>query len=169
MAPGVSGSARFDRAHSGPCAGGRQRPRSVPHQRFLPFTTLELIAPRAARSRSSASSGPRRVPEKNRDDHKRVEAPVRNRVGNYLLFSDIPNNAVYKRQAGKSVSLLLQPGGYSGRKPFAGNPSIDPLPYSRILVTVPDTVPGVSCCPFDKVPESGGPIYRVDDQVNSSR
>ncbi len=52
--------------------------------------------------------------------HKWVEGPVWNRDGRYLLFSDIPGNAVFKWQEGKGVSLLLKPSGFTGTMPFRG-------------------------------------------------
>jgi len=58
--------------------------------------------------------------EKLAEGHRWTEGPVWNRKENYLLFSDIPNNAIYKWQEGKGESLFLQPAGYSGPAPFTG-------------------------------------------------
>jgi len=52
--------------------------------------------------------------------HKWVEGPVWNRRERYLLFSDLPDNVVYKWQEGKGVSLFLKPSGYTGKAPFEG-------------------------------------------------
>ncbi|HKO29743.1 MAG TPA: SMP-30/gluconolactonase/LRE family protein, partial [Nitrospiraceae bacterium] len=49
-----------------------------------------------------------------------VEGPVWHKQGEYLLFSDIPANAVYKWKAGEGTSLYLKSSGYSGTAPFAG-------------------------------------------------
>ena len=49
-----------------------------------------------------------------------VEGPAWNRKDGYLLFSDIPNNSVFKWQPGAGVSLFLKPSGYTGREPFQG-------------------------------------------------
>jgi len=49
-----------------------------------------------------------------------VEGPAWHRTGGYLLFSDIPNNAVFKWQEGAGVSLFLKPSGYTGAAPFQG-------------------------------------------------
>ena len=49
-----------------------------------------------------------------------VEGPVWDKRGGYLLFSDIPANAVYRWKPGESVSLFLKNSGYSGTTPFAG-------------------------------------------------
>jgi len=60
------------------------------------------------------------VLEKIADGFAWVEGPVWDRKGGYLLFSDIPNNSVYKWQEGAGVSLFLKPSGYSRSAPFEG-------------------------------------------------
>ena len=68
--------------------------------------------------------------EKIAGGHKWVEGPLWNRREGYLLFSDIPANAVYKWQEGKGVSLFLRPSGYSGTSPFPGaEPGSNGLAY----------------------------------------
>lgn len=59
--------------------------------------------------------------EKLVDGHQWTEGPVWNRKEGYLLFSDIPNNAIIKWQEGKGESVFLQPAGYSGKTPFTGH------------------------------------------------
>lgn len=49
-----------------------------------------------------------------------VEGPVWHKQGEYLLFSDIPANAVYKWNEREGTSVYLRSSGYSGRMPFAG-------------------------------------------------
>ena len=58
--------------------------------------------------------------EKIADGFAWVEGPAWNRRGGYLLFSDIPNNAIFRWQEGAGVSLFLKPSGYTGATPFAG-------------------------------------------------
>jgi len=58
------------------------------------------------------------VLEKLADGYAWVEGPAWNRQENYFLFSDIPNNSVFKWQEGKGVSLFLKPSGYTGAAPF---------------------------------------------------
>lgn len=58
--------------------------------------------------------------EKIADGFTWVEGPVWRKQEGYLLFSDIPANAVYKWTPGKGASLYLKNSGYSGSTPFAG-------------------------------------------------
>ena len=58
--------------------------------------------------------------EKIADGFTWVEGPVWHHAGHYLLFSDIPANAVYKWEEARGVSLFLKPSGYTGSNPFAG-------------------------------------------------
>jgi gluconolactonase len=68
--------------------------------------------------------------EKLVDGHKWTEGPVWNRKESYLLFSDIPNNAIIKWQEGKGESVFLQPAGYTGKEPFTGyEPGTNGLTY----------------------------------------
>lgn len=61
-----------------------------------------------------------------------VEGPVWNRSHGYLLFSDIPANAVIKWQGGKGTSVFLQPSGYTGKLPFDGpEPGSNGLAFDR--------------------------------------
>lgn len=68
--------------------------------------------------------------EKLVDGHKWTEGPVWNRKEGYLLFSDIPNNAIIKWQEGKGESIFMQPAGYTGKEPFTGyEPGTNGLTY----------------------------------------
>jgi gluconolactonase len=68
--------------------------------------------------------------EKLVDGHKWVEGPVWNRKEEFLLFSDIPNNAIIKWREGKGESLFMQPAGYTGKEPFTGRePGTNGLTY----------------------------------------
>ena len=48
------------------------------------------------------------------------EGPVWVDDGGYVLFSDIPNNAVMKWKEGEGISTFLKPAGYTGSDPRAG-------------------------------------------------
>ncbi len=58
--------------------------------------------------------------EKIADGFAWVEGPVWNRTDGHLLFSDIPNNSIFKWKEGEGINLFLKPSGYSGSAPFAG-------------------------------------------------
>jgi gluconolactonase len=56
-----------------------------------------------------------------------AEGPVWVRRGDYLLFSDIPRNVVFKWQEGVGTREFLLPSGYSGPTPRAGEPGSNGL------------------------------------------
>jgi gluconolactonase len=58
--------------------------------------------------------------EKVADGFAWAEGPVWNRSGNYLLFSDVPNNRIVKLKPGHAASIFLEPSGYSGTAAFTG-------------------------------------------------
>ncbi len=60
------------------------------------------------------------VLEKVADGFTWVEGPVWNRKEGCLLFSDIPNNSVFKWKEGEGIALFLKPSGYTGKEPFTG-------------------------------------------------
>jgi gluconolactonase len=45
-----------------------------------------------------------------------TEGPVWDKKGGFLLFSDIPNNSVFKYKEGEKISLYLKPSGYAGKR-----------------------------------------------------
>jgi gluconolactonase len=59
-----------------------------------------------------------------------AEGPVWNHAGGYLLFSDVPNNAIIKWKAGDGARIFLKPSGYNGKEPFTGRePGSNGLTY----------------------------------------
>jgi gluconolactonase len=46
-----------------------------------------------------------------------TEGPVWRKSGGYLLFSDIPNNAINKWREGQGVTTFMRPAGYNGATP----------------------------------------------------
>lgn len=56
-----------------------------------------------------------------------AEGPVWVRDGAYLLFSDIPNNAVMKWKEGVGVSVWLKPSGYTGKNAYGAEPGSNGL------------------------------------------
>ena len=75
---------------------------------------------RAARSaaRLRSSRGTARV-ERIAEGFDWSEGPVWDRRGGFLLFSDVPQNTVFKWQQGKGVNVFLKPSGYTGTAPEA--------------------------------------------------
>src|SRR5487761_1704408 len=66
-----------------------------------------------------------------------AEGPVWNRQEGYLLFSDIPLNAVNRWSEKKGLSRFLHPAGYTGKKPRAGQLGGNGLlydPQSRLVL-----------------------------------
>jgi gluconolactonase len=75
---------------------------------------------------------PDAVLEKIADGFAWVEGPAWHRQGQYLLFSDIPNNSVFKWREGAGVHLFLKLSGYTGAAPFAGRePGANGLTFDR--------------------------------------
>ena len=61
-----------------------------------------------------------------------AEGPVWNRAGNFLLFSDVPNNRIIKWKAGEAARIFLNASGYSGTEPFQGRePGSNGLTYDK--------------------------------------
>lgn len=98
----------------------------------IPRTVVDVAAQKNNGSTSGAATIVRLDPrfdklvpphaklEKIADGFTWVEGPVWDRKGQYLLFSDIPANSVFKWKPGAGVSLFLKPSGYTGSKPFEG-------------------------------------------------
>ena len=55
------------------------------------------------------------------------EGPVWISDGEYLLFSDIPNNCVMKWKEGAGTSIYLQPSGYTGEGNYSPEPGSNGL------------------------------------------
>jgi gluconolactonase len=55
------------------------------------------------------------------------EGPVWDKNGQFLLFSDVPLNTVFKWQEGKGVSVFLKPSGYTGTAARGGEPGSNGL------------------------------------------
>ena len=60
------------------------------------------------------------VLEKVADGFQWVEGPLWDWTDGSLLFSDIPNNSVFRWKEGAGVTLYLKPSGYTGKEPFRG-------------------------------------------------
>ena len=49
-----------------------------------------------------------------------LEGPAWDQRNGYLLFSDVKANAIYRWERDQGVQLFMQPSGYTGEQPFAG-------------------------------------------------
>jgi gluconolactonase len=56
-----------------------------------------------------------------------AEGPVWIEDGQYLLFSDVPANRIYRWKEGASLQVWLQPSGYTGDAPRGGEPGSNGL------------------------------------------
>jgi gluconolactonase len=66
--------------------------------------------------------------EKLAEGFKWTEGPVWIKDKGYVLFSDIPNNAIHKWQPGKGLARdFIKPAGYTGAKPRGGEPGSNGL------------------------------------------
>ena len=72
--------------------------------------------------------------EKLAGGYKCTEGPLWNRQENFLLFSEIPSNAILKWKEGEGVSVFLRPSGYTGKEPFLGEGQRVPLRFVVQLV-----------------------------------
>jgi gluconolactonase len=59
------------------------------------------------------------------------EGPVWVKEGNYLLFSDVPKNTIYKWQTKEGLSIFLNPSGYTGRLPYSNEPGSNGLSINQ--------------------------------------
>ncbi len=60
-----------------------------------------------------------------------TEGPVWVPQGDYLLFSDIPNNSIFKWHEGDSISLYLKPSGFTGETSESSEPGSNGLVLDR--------------------------------------
>ena len=77
------------------------------------------------------------VLEKLADGFAWTEGPVWVKKGGFLLFSDIPNNAVMKYKDGENVSVFLKPSGYMGKRDDFMEPGSNGLlidPEGRLIL-----------------------------------
>jgi gluconolactonase len=111
------------------------------------------------------------------------EGPVWVRDGGYLLFSDVPQNTVFRWKEGAGASVFLKPSGYTGQASRGGEPGSNGLvldPQGRLVlcqhgdrrvarrdgdrfVTLADRYQGKRFnSPNDAVYKSNGDLYFTD-------
>ena len=59
------------------------------------------------------------------------EGPIWVKDGNYLLFSDVPMNVIYKWKEGEKITEFLRPSGYTGIMPYSYEPGSNGLTLSN--------------------------------------
>lgn len=65
------------------------------------------------------------------------EGPIWFRDGNYLLFSDIPRNSIYRWSGAEGLSLWMKPSGYTGVTDYGAEPGSNGLtrdPRGRLVL-----------------------------------
>ncbi|WP_036385186.1 SMP-30/gluconolactonase/LRE family protein [Muricauda sp. MAR_2010_75] len=55
------------------------------------------------------------------------EGPVWVKEGGFLLFSDVPQNTIFKWKEGEGITEFLKPSGYTGILPYSGEPGSNGL------------------------------------------
>lgn len=59
------------------------------------------------------------------------EGPAYDRLGGYVLFSDIPRNSVMKWSPGGGTELFMKPAGYTGVAPYGREPGSNGLIFDK--------------------------------------
>ncbi|MCR4415417.1 MAG: SMP-30/gluconolactonase/LRE family protein [Thermoguttaceae bacterium] len=80
---------------------------------------------------------PGAVLEKLAEGFQWTEGPVWVPEGQYLLFSDIPNNAIMRWKDGEGIRLFMKPAGYTGTAPRGGESGTNGLlldPQGRLVM-----------------------------------
>ena len=177
-------------------------PRAVPSVSLMMLLTLVVTAPSRAEEPSKGAyptfgtierNDPRfdrLVPrdatiEKLADGFDWSEGPVWVKKGGYLLFSDVPENTVFRWKEGEKVRVFLKPSGYTGAASRGGEPGSNGLnldPQGRLVlcqhgdrrvarladdgkgfVTLADRYQGKRFnSPNDSVYKSNGDLYFTD-------
>jgi gluconolactonase len=91
--------------------GQAEEPRKAADPPGKTLGTIERLDPRFDKLIAPAA-----VLEVLVEGHDWTEGPVWVKDGNYLLFSDIPRNSIYKWEEGKGESVFLKPSGYEGSR-----------------------------------------------------
>ena len=59
------------------------------------------------------------------------EGPAWVKEGNYLIFSDVPENTIFKWKEGEGLTPFLKPSGYTGRGKYSKEPGSNGLTISN--------------------------------------
>ena len=95
-----------------------------------------------------------------------AEGPVWNKEGDYLLFSDVPKNIVYKWEEKSGLSVFLTPSGYTGLGEYS-----DERGSNGLLIDSKNRL--ISCEHGDRrisaMPLKGGGKITLSDNYNGKR
>ena len=97
------------------CAGEEPPPEGVPAVSYATLGTIERLDPRL-----DAVVPADATLEVLSEGHEWVEGPVWVPQLQSILYSDIPNNAIYRWREGEPETLWLQPAGYTSEVPREG-------------------------------------------------
>ncbi len=97
------------------CSAEEPPNRSMPSEQFPTIGSIERLDPRV-----DAVIPADAVLEVLAEGHEWTEGPVWVPALQAVLYSDIPNNAVYRWSEGGPASIWLQPSGYTGEVPRGG-------------------------------------------------
>jgi gluconolactonase len=61
-----------------------------------------------------------------------TEGPVWVKNGQYLLFSDVPTNTIYRWEKGEKIQEFLKPSGYTGISPYSDEPGSNGLIINQV-------------------------------------
>lgn len=95
------------------------------------------------------------------------EGPVWSKKGKFVLFSDVPENTIYKWKEGEGLSVFLKPSGYTGKLPYSSEPGSNGLIINNDgeLVACEHGDRRVTRMPID----GGGGKYPVADNWDGKR
>ncbi len=97
------------------CSAEESPNRSLPSEQFPTIGSIERLDPRVDTVIPADA-----VLEVLAEGHEWTEGPVWVPALRAVLYSDIPNNAVYRWSEGGPASIWLQPSGYTGEVPRGG-------------------------------------------------
>ena len=118
----LSGGAAAAPAHGGAMANVTNKP-FAPKPSSGEIGSIERLDPRLDKLLAADARM-----EKLAEGFDWSEGPVWDRKSNALLFSDVPQNVVYKYQPGQpGVTEYLRPSGYTGTEPRGGEPGSNGL------------------------------------------
>ncbi len=112
----AAAASRADDLTPRPTIGEIIRPDARAAEILAPDATIEVLA-----SGLDWSEGPVWIPTGDRQPHG----------GGYVIFSDVPQNRVYRWKEGEGLSVFLEPSGYTGLPGYSDSPGSNGLAFDR--------------------------------------